>query len=284
MAGGCGSDDNYLLVSCDSRLCPECQDRVMGQKANQYGVVVAGWEHPTMLRLSLPKRVEPTEEAISRAVDALRGAHGSLRRRVIPADGPGWSWQEWKAKLCMVGARDLARRWQKRYVEQGKGIPFKEVVPTGFYGIDLKQGEDGSVYVHMHVLADIPWLPQAALSHLWDELIAAPVVDIRRVDGRGPEDAINAAMEVVAYAAKPPDWETIEGEVAYYQAMKGSKLVQPFGELHGNTPVMPGRLCCADCGEIPPWWNYIGIVNGAYQTMHLMGASADGDRPPPEGA
>lgn len=281
LAGGCGSDDNFQLITCDSRLCPTCQDRSLGQKANQYAAVVAGWDHPSMVRLSLPKRVDPTVEDLERGIDALRGAHGSLRRRVVPANGPGWSWGEWRSKLCMVGARDLARRWQKRYVDQGRGIPFKEVVPTGFYGIDLKQGSDGSVNVHMHILADIPWVPQAALSHLWDELIAAPVVDIRRIDGRGDQDAIDAILEVVAYAAKPPEWQTVEDEVAYFQALKGSKLVQPFGELHGNTPTMPGRLCCADCGQAPRWWHYKGIVDGAYQTMSLLGSSADGDRPPP---
>lgn len=281
MAGGCGSDDNYQLITCDSRLCEPCQRRRMGQKASQYAGEVAGWDHPTMIRLSLPKRVEPTEEEIGKAVGALRGAHGRLRRRVVPPDGPGWSWADWKGKLCMVGARETARRWQKRYVSQGRGIPFDEVVRTGFYGIDIKQGNDGSLNVHMHVLADAPWIPQAALSNLWDDLIAAPVVDVRRIDGRDDQDAEAAVMEVVAYAAKPPEWQTVEGEVQYLKALKGSKLVQPFGELHGNTPDLLGRLCCADCEQAPRWWNYVGVVRGAYQTMALEGSSADGDRPPP---
>lgn len=281
MAGGCGSDDNFVPVSCGSRLCPDCMKKQMGKKVGQYRLAVSQWGHPTTFRLSLPKRVEPTEAEIERAVDALRGAHGRLRRRVVPPDGPGWSWKEWKRALIAVGETDLARRWQKRYVDQDKGIPFSEIVPTGFYGIDIKQGDDRTLNVHMHVLADVPWLPQAALSHLWGELIDAPVVDIRRVDGRGDQDLESAVMEMVAYAAKPPEWETVEGEVAYLKALKGSKLVQPFGDLHGNTPTTPRLLCCGTCEVAPAYWNYQGVVDGRYETVIVEGDGPDGDRPPP---
>jgi len=273
-AGGCGSRDNYVPVNCDSRLCPECMKRKMGEKAGQYTPTVDDWDHPTMLRLSLDRRVDPAD--VERAVDALRGAHGRLRKRKIPPSGDGWSWSEWKRSLRMVGRADLARRWQKRYVDRDRWIPVAEAIPTGFYGIDIKQGRDRTLNVHMHLLADVPWLPQAALSALWDDLTDAPVVDIRRVDGSEE----GALMEVVGYAAKAPEYEEIEDQVAYLKTLKGSKLIQPFGDLHGNTPPCAAALLCGDCGRTPKWWNYVGTVDGEYSTMEVI--AVDGDRPPPD--
>lgn len=278
MAGGCGSEDNYVPIHCDSRLCPECMRRRQGQLAQKYRPVVMGWDHPTMFRLGSPKRVSP--ERVETAVDALRGAFGRLRRRVIPPDGDGWAWKDWKRALCAVGRHDLARRWQKRYVDQDKGIPFNEVVPAGFYGIDVKQGADGSLNVHAHVLAEIPWLPQAALSALWGEIHAAPVVDIRRVDGRGEQDMENAVMEVVGYAAKAPEFQKSADEAEYLMALKGSKLIQPFGELHGNTPESIGLLRCCDCEVSPAYWNYLGVLNGCHETA-IVGDGTVGGKDPP---
>lgn len=286
LAGGCGSTDNYVPISCDSRLCPDCGGKRQGQAVGRFSDAVESWENPTMLRFGLDRRVEPTEEAISAAVDELREAFGKLRRRVIPVEGrhqatesgevKQWVWKRdggapadhyWKSALLGAGRHDLARRWQKRYVEQGRGIPADEVFRSGFYGIDVKQGEDGSVYVHVHVLADLPYVPQAALAALWDDLTGAPVVDVRRVEERGERDETGALMEVVGYAAKPPEYESAETAVAYATALKGSKLIQPFGELHGNTPDSEAQLVCADCERTPSWWNYEGTVDGRHATM-----------------
>jgi hypothetical protein len=251
--------------------------RKMGEKAGQYLPVVEQWDHPAMIRLSLDRRVEPEE--LETAVDALRGAHGRLRRRVVQPEGADWSWKPWKSVLCARGERELARRFQKHYVEQGRGIPFEEIVRSGFYGIDIKQGKDGTLNVHMHILADVPYLPQSALSELWDDLTDAPVVDIRRIDTDGDGDAESALMEVIGYAAKAPEWESVEDQVEYLETLKGSKLVQPFGELHGNTPPVIAHLICGDCGRNPNWWNYEGVVDGAYNTVEVV--NGRGDRPPP---
>lgn len=278
MAGGCGSNENYVPIHCDSRLCGPCMSRRQGQLVEKYAGVVGSWGHPTMFRLGSPKRVEP--ERLEEAVDALRGAFGRLRRRVIPPDGDEWTWPEWKRALCAVGRTDLARRWQRKYVDEGRGIPFSEVVPGGFYGIDVKQGADGTLNVHAHVLANVPWLPQAALSSLWGDIHAAPVVDIRRVDARGESDLERATMEVVGYAAKAPEFQDAEAEAEYLTTLKGSKLIQPFGDLHGNTPEVGGWLHCCECEIAPAWWNYLAVVDGTYSTA-IVGSSAGGDRPPP---
>jgi hypothetical protein len=278
--GDCGSDENYVPVSCDSRLCPDCMNSKMGEVAHQYLPAIEGMDNPTMLRLSLPSRVDPDPESVGRAVDALRGAFGRLRRRVVPANGDGWSWGPWKSVLLAMGHDDLARRWQKRYVEQGRGIPMDEILKGGVYGVDIKQQDDGRLNVHTHIIGDVPYLPQAALSELWDDLIDAPVVDIRRVEQQGESGAESALMEVVGYAAKAPEYESVDDEVAYLKALKGSKLLQPFGDLHGNTPPAPSELTCYTCERIPRSWSYLGVVDGRYETATVGGP--DGDRPPPE--
>lgn len=343
-AGGCGSKDNYLTMTCDSRLCPTCGKRRQGQALERYGDVLDEWRHPTMLRLSLPGRVDPDD--VGRAAEALRGAFGRLRRRVIPPEGSHqgkrWVWDRddgepadhhWKAALLAAGRHDLARRWQKQYVRPAqhrvddcpdcytdrvrcedyrthghdveqcgdcwerkvrcdhyrrhppKGIPVDELLRAGLYGVDAKQCEDGSVNVHLHVLTDCPYVPQAALSAAWDDLTAAPVVDVRRIEDRGEGDRIDALLETVGYAAKPPEYETVEAAVEYQKALGGSKLIQPFGAVHGNVPESEAALLCADCGETPAWWEYLGTVDEALDTMGTDWTDpTQGENDPPEGA
>lgn len=306
-AGGCGYEENYVPVTCDSRLCPDCGSRRQGKAVERYGGVVEEWGAPTALRLSLPERVEPTEEAIGGAVDRLREAFGKLRRRVIPAsgshDGRRWVWERdegepahryWKPALRAEATRRAREegdrslfaeieRWEREYVEEGRGIPMDELLRSGIYGVDAKQsGEDETVNVHLHALVECPFIPQVALSSVWDELTGAPVVDVRRVEDRGEKDRGTALMETVGYAAKPPEYETTEGAVAYMKGLKGSKLIQPFGALHGNTPDVEARLTCARCENTPVWWNYRGVV---YDRIDNMGTTWDdpsaGDGPPP---
>jgi len=293
MAGGCGSDQNYVPVHCDSPLCPDCAKRKQGRLIEKYRDTVAGWDHPAMFRLSLPRRVQPRNQ--EHAVDELREAFGNLRRRVIPPEGEHqgvrWVWKKdggepadyyWKQRLMQAGKRDLAAYLEKAYVNQGKGIPFEEIVPSGFYGIDIKQDpDDGTLNVHLHILADVAHLPQPALAAVWDDVIGAPVVDIRRVEERGEMGAESAVAEVVGYAVKPPEFESVEDEAAYFTALKGSKMIQPFGQLHGNTPEVFGLLRCCDCERAPRYWNYLGVVDGDISTA-LVGSGPDGDRPPPE--
>jgi len=307
-AGGCGHTENYVPISCDSRLCPDCGSRRQGQAMERFGGVVEEWDAPTAIRLSLPERVEPTEEAIAEAVDELRDAFGKLRRRVVPTSGEHggkrWVWQndggepadhKWLPALRAEASRraredddrSLFRRiarWEREYIDEGRGIPMDELITSGIYGIDAKQSEeDGTVNVHMHALIDCPYIPQAALSKVWDDLTGAPVVDIRRVEERGDRDRDTALMETVGYAAKPPQYETLQGAVAYMKALKGAKLIQPFGDLHGNTPSPDAHLLCANCENTPAWWNYMGTVD---ERLETMGTSWDdpsaGDGPPPE--
>jgi hypothetical protein len=305
LGGGCGHEDNYVPISCDSILCPDCGSRRQGQAVERFGGVVEEWDAPTMLRFSLPERVDATEEEIGTAVDRLRDAFGKLRRRVIPTEGEHqgkrWVWENdggepadayWKQSLRAEATRRAKHhgdtslfgrinRWEREYVEEGRGIPMDELLRSGIYGIDAKQGDDGTVNVHAHAIGEVPYIPQPALSAVWDDLTDAPVVDVRRVEERGEKGRETALMETVGYAAKPPEYRTTEAAVEYLKALKGSKLIQPFGELHGNTPDDSGELRCERCENTPSWWNYKGVVD---ERIDNMGKDweEDGDRPPPE--
>lgn len=306
-AGGCGHEENYVPISCDSRLCPDCGSRRQGKAMERYGGVVEEWGAPTALRLSLPERVEATEEEIGGAVDQLREAFGKLRRRVIPAsgsyDGRRWVWDSdggepahhyWKPALKAEATRRAREegdrslfaeiaRWEREYVEEGRGIPVEELMGSGIYGIDAKQSrDDGTVNVHLHALVDCPYIPQAALSSVWGDLTGAPVVDVRRVTEQGERGRETALMETVGYAAKPPQYETLDAAVAYVRGLKGSKLIQPFGGLHGNTPEVEAQLVCARCENTPAWWNYLGVTDDRLDTMGATWSDPSADDGPPD--
>jgi hypothetical protein len=83
---------------------------------------------------------------------------------------------------------------------------------------------------------------------------------------------------VIGYVAKPPEFASVDDEIEYLTALKGSKLIQPFGSVYGNVPDVNGLLKCTDCEVAPAYWNYLGYVDGQYDTMIL---ETDGDRPPP---
>lgn len=113
----------------------------------------------------------------------------------------------------------------------------------------------------MHVIADAPSISQAVLSSVWDDLIAAPVVDVRRIDGRGGTGTESALVEAVGYAAKAPEFVATEPEVQYLTALKGSKLIQPSGKLPGNTLQVSGLIRCGTCEIAPAYWESLGYCD-----------------------
>jgi hypothetical protein len=282
MAGGCGHEENYVPATCDSRLCPDCGSDRMGRLMERYRSVVGSMENPTFITLTQ----EPTSSAVA-GKDRLTGAFRRFRQRKVPPEGDGWMWrtdptragQAWKASLLGGGHHDLAREWQQRYVDQGRWIPMREILRSGIYGVDIKQQGSGEFHVHLHAIVDVPYLPQAALSSLWSDCGGGEVVDIRRIHERGEKGVQDALLELVGYVSKPPSFESLDDEVEAVLALHGSRLVQPFGEAHGNVPRVTGLLHCLSCGVAPAYWNYLGFVDGNHANMG-MGSATDGDRPP----
>ena len=146
------------------------------------------------------------------------------------------------------------------------------MIPGGLYGIDIEQQDSERYHVHLHALCEMPFVPQAAVASVWQDITGASVIDVQR---RG-----DLLVEMVGYVCKPPEFESVEDEVEYLTALKGARLMQPFGSLHGNVSEIPGMLECSNCGRAPQFWNYLGLVDEAFDNMTLA-TPREGDRPPP---
>lgn len=118
-----------------------------------------------------------------------------LTLTVNPAhfDGP-----DERARQLVRAWRNLRRRAMRKYGY--KSIPFLAVFER------TKKGEP-----HLHVLMRVKWLEQSWISEVMDELIGAPIVDIRRVKG-----ARAAAAYVAKYVGKDPT--TFEGAKRYWRS------------------------------------------------------------------
>jgi hypothetical protein len=295
----CGSTDNYVPISCDLRLCPECGDSRMGKLVAKYMPVVRTWDWPSFLTATI-ENVESLE-----AVDRIRDDFNRFLDRVVPTEGEteregehkSWCWRfdggeprgdYWKQSMC--GGRGSSRgkyaryeasRLEEEYVSEGRGIPVRELIRSGFYSIHVKEKPDGRFNVHIHAVVNGLYCPQSAYSAVWEDVSGAPVFHIEAIDPTDTEDLEGAVSDVIGYAVQPPEFRSVETAVAYYKELKGKRLVQPFGALHGNTPDSGGDLLCAECGDNPVWWDYCGIVDEAYDTM-MPSWEEDGDRPPPD--
>jgi hypothetical protein len=307
MGGGCGYEDNYVPIHCNSPLCPDCASRRTGQNIEKWKGAVKRMARPTFITATVAN-VEDPVAGREEIVDAL----GKLRRRTIPFEGSTvreteagervrkrWCWwrdggvpaERWKVRLMEDGLDDLARRLQKQYVRaewedvtghhRGKAIPFSELCDGGLYGIDVKQKGPGEFNVHAHVLADLAYVPQAALSAVWEDITGDPVIDVRRIYDRGEGSAAEVLEETVGYAVKPPEFEELEEAVEFVVETKGVPLVHPFGSLHGEAEDGAGDLLCARCEVSPPWWEYLGMVEDRRDNMGKAWEE-EGDRPPPE--
>jgi hypothetical protein len=302
MAGGCGSDQNYVPINCGSRLCPDCMDRRVGQSIEKWKEAVHGMDYPTFGTFTIENVSDPVK-----AREAICGAFGRLRRRTIPFEGETeregnvkrWCWWQdggrpadrWKVRLQEQGAHDLARHLQKQYVRyeyenitgvhEGRAIPFDELVDGGLYAVDVKQKGPDEYNVHLHTVMDMAYIPQAALSSVWEDLTGAPVVDVRRIYDRSADGVEDALLETVGYACKPAEFESLEKEVEFVTETKGKALVHPFGSLHGNASEFGGMLCCGECENTPAWWDYCGVVDDRLDTMG-KGWDQKGENDPPE--
>jgi hypothetical protein len=292
-AHGCGHDGNYVPISCSHPLCPDCAGKRIGHAVERYTEAVQSWAQPTFYTLTVPNCSDPAE-----GKHRVQDAFGKLRRRGFPASGDGWAWDPsgpggWKTELLGNGQHELARDLDRRYVNysweditgsrRGRRIPWDELVRGGFYGVDIKQKGPDEYNVHLHVLADAAYIPQAALSAVWEDVTGdAPVVDVRRIYGRDGETIESAVAETVAYACKPPEFEEPEDAAAFAAETKGERMVQPFGTLHGNVPKRPPQLLCERCEQTPAWWNYVDVVNERLETVGMVHGE-DGDRPPDGG-
>jgi hypothetical protein len=102
---------------------------------------------------------------------------------------------------------------------------FRERILGGLYVIEIKLGEAGW-NIHLHALIDAPYLDQRTISNAWHQITGdSYIVDIRRAFS-----ARAGLRYILKYMLKPP---VLNGrESVYDHALKGTRLVQPFGVFY----------------------------------------------------
>lgn len=292
--GDCGGS-NYTPMTCDSRLCRDCMNRRMGELIGKYAPVIAqSWSRPTLLTLTVPN-VDDAPAGKERVQDDF----GRFRRRVVPLSGESksgkksWAWKPWmmdgpvtnpwRGQVLQGRGREFVEALEREFVDDRRGIPMDRLIRGGLYGIDIKQQPNGQFHVHIHALVDMAYIPQPAIAEVWRDVTGASgeageIVDVRRIQGGNRDEVEDALAEVTGYVTKPPEFESVEDEVEVMLALKGSRLVQPFGELHGKTTELMAWLVCNHCENAPDLWNYLGVVEKVEDDVEVV---TEGDRPPP---
>jgi hypothetical protein len=117
---------------------------------------------------------------------------------------------------------------------------YREKVRGGLYVIEAVNKGKGW-HVHLHVVIDARFLPQRKVSRDWKDLTGSSIVWITKTRER---DA--ALRELLKYVMKRPTVSGREGE--YNEALKGTRLVQPFGSIYDSLVLVVVPLKCERCG------------------------------------
>ena len=292
--GDCGGS-NYVPISCDSRLCSDCMTRRMGELIGKYSPTIANsWPRPTLLTLTIPN----VEDAVG-GKERVQDAFGRFRRRVVPLSGESrtgqkrWAWKPWmldgpvtdpwRGQVLQGRGREFVESVEREFVDEDRGVPMDRLMRGGLYGIDIKQQDTDRFHVHIHALIDMAYVPQPALAEVWRDVTGASgdageIVDVRRIRGGDRDEIEDALAEVTGYVTKPPEFESVEDEVAVMLELKGARLVQPFGDLHGRTVEDTAWLLCSCCDRAPDHWEYLGVVDKVDDEIEVVTRA---DRPPP---
>lgn len=181
-----------------------------------------------------------------------RAHRGNPTRFITLTVNPAYfSGVEDRARRLVAAWRLLRLRLQRRY--KGERFPFFAVVEA------TKRGE-----AHLHILARFKWVDQEFISQNMEELIGAPITDVRSVKG-----AKAIAAYVAKYVGKAPHrfatlkryWSSRDWE----QERRPKRERDPGGEswridvqrtLHQWIEQMKGAGCAVT--EDQGWWRYKG--------------------------
>lgn len=139
-------------------------------------------------------------------------------------------------------ARALSNAW-KLVVKRARRKFTKAKIEYLCVFEETKKGEP-----HLHILARAPFIPQKWLSDTMNELIAAPIVDIRKV-GR----AANAARYVAKYVGKGP--KAFEALKRYWQS-PGYDLREKPEKDTGDFPWKPWHIYRLSIHALPELFGF----------------------------
>ena len=119
----------------------------------------------------------------------------------------------------------------------------------GFYSIETTYNDkEKTWHVHLHVVADVPYIPQKELSEAWKDITGSYVVHIRQI-GVGNQSVMEASKEIAKYVVKPGEFMGDPNLISeYLDAVKGLRLVSTFGKYYNMV------LDDEDDGGLPDCW------------------------------
>ena len=138
-------------------------------------------------------------------------------------------------------SREYIRGLRRSFTRLMHRAYYKKRVRGGLQTIEVVNKGRGW-HVHLHVMLDSDYLPQAKLSKDWGEITRGSfIVDIREAG-----TVAEGLKYCLKYLSKPPVLSGHEEE--YREAVKGLRLVQPFGSLYGDLVLSLPDVICPECG------------------------------------
>jgi hypothetical protein len=218
----CCSDTVAYPMSCGHRLCPVC----MRRRSARLSVKVMNFIEGAWFLVP------------------VKGEKGKRERKYIKMKHPVLITLTEKNvpsldKKYFSGLRGRVTKLRHRAI-------FQKCV-GGFYGIEVTyNSETKTWHVHVHMVADTPYIPQDKLSDEWLDITGNSfVVDIREI-----KDPEKASKEVAKYIVKPGNFLKNPKLIdEFLNAVKGARLVSTFGYYHNikfednNDCGLPDCLC-----------------------------------------
>lgn len=173
--------------------------------------------------------------------------------------------------LTLKNGPDLAERRQLLKTSISKLRRQQRYKDVFFGGIIVEEhvnkGETGW-NSHAHLIIEGRYIDQKQLSADWALLTDSPIVDIRAIT-----DPITVLRYVLKYLTKSPEIDTQEHRDEYNTALKGKRLVQPFGAWYGKVKVEKKPYLCDECG-LSAWrieWDLMPLVQQWFESLQTRG-------------
>lgn len=132
------------------------------------------------------------------------------------------------ARNAAVLSRDYLRFVQKAF-QRLRRQDIWEKVTGGCVSMEITN-EGKGWHVHLHVLADVRWMPGNLLSIKWGELVGQDFAIVHVADAR-EHTYLNEVTKYVCKASQMAKWPA-EEIAAFIGAVRGIRMFAPFGTLY----------------------------------------------------
>ena len=145
--------------------------------------------------------------------------------------------------LTMTWSKDLrgsVRKMRTAWNKLCRQAPFRKSIRGYFAGFHFIPKPGGMWYIHMHILADSIYIPQATLSAKWHQAVGTGfIVDIRKAWSQ--KGGLKYLLGYVTATKHLVDHEDDVNE-----SLHGVRIISTGGSCH-NVPTNHPRLICSRC-------------------------------------